>query len=190
MDFVIDTGIASFEVYIKYNSRPTTENYDKVFYDEKIRLPEEDQKFIKNDFSIKFMILAISEMKGTLSVRFHGVKNKVFIRSMPKFNRIKYEKFINMKLYIPPRIEFKKNLEKVNENKKTAYIHNPSYRGILSLNRANVFDKKLQKVLSKKSALQAKDLRRRKANLDKFIKRKRMVRTLSKKIPSKIFFRK
>lgn len=178
MDFNIDVGIASFEVYVRYNAMPSTEKYDKVFYDDKIRLPAEDQKHIRNDFSIRFMVLAISEIQGTLSVQFHGVRNKVFIRSLPKFDRIKYDDFTKMKLYIPGRIEFKKELHKVSENKRNAYIHNPSYREILSSNRARAFDQKQKRVLMKRKALQVQDKKRRKANLDKFIKRKRMVRSI------------
>lgn len=164
------------EVLIRFNNKPTHKDYDLAFYKNNFIIGESNQGKITGDYSIKFMVICLNDSVADFKVRFMGIRSNRSNKSLKRFDKIQYHDFLNFEFDMSKKRKKEienmrlKNLPKVVENRKMAYICNPNYKKLQSKKRIREYAKKKEIVLEKKAEMF--EIRRieKEKRMDKFLK--------------------
>jgi hypothetical protein len=123
--------------------------------------------------------LAFTKFSAKLEAIFKGIKPLNIKPSLPRFEKVRYDDFLNLELKLPRSMRKKnrrmKTLDKVIKNAGDVYIHNQDYKGIISKKKVLDYEKKRMLVKQKKAEIHRKKVEKTKENLNKFLKKKEAV---------------
>jgi hypothetical protein len=93
------------EIFVGFNYMPDPDNNDHFFFENYVILPKERQPLISHDFSIKFVIFALNDIReAEVNLKFYGLRPTFNFKKREKFESINYDAFKNLDLEMPDRL--------------------------------------------------------------------------------------
>lgn len=172
MEVTLSDPNCKIEFHLSFNARPTQMKRDMSFGEPSFVVGAENQKFIQHDYSMKFMLTSYNSLDCTIRVNFKGLRNARQIDLAPRFEKIDYFEFKQLKVNLPVREPEARCSELEERNLKLLRVYNPNFRTILSKRGVVEHQFKKEMVLGRKNGILEARRKHAEDNVDKFIKRK------------------
>ena len=85
MEVSLSDPSCKIELYISFNARPNQMKKDLMFTEPNFVVGAENQKYLSNDFSLKFMLTSYNNLDCSIRVNFKGLRNNRLLDTVARF---------------------------------------------------------------------------------------------------------